>query len=250
MDSPRSLPQVDGVGVSDCWNHIGVWSPMSATCPVLKQVIHCQNCAVYAGAGRGLLERAAPSDYVHEWTAVLSRGKQLDASETVSLLIFRLSSEWLALPTAVFREVTEIRSIHSLPHNVDPTVRGLVNIRGQLQICVSLSNLLGIPATDADDQALGHIIYKRMIVIGSDSVRFVFAVDEIWGIHAVGRQDINEVPVTIANSKAAFSRGVLLFRDALRDESTGASTQRQVGCLDGDLLIHALRKRILSRGER
>lgn len=245
MTARASLPQAD---VSDCWNHIGVWSPVSATCPVLQQVTHCQNCDVYAGAGRSLLERPAPDDYVREWTTVLSRGKQLDASETVSLLIFRLSAEWLALPTAVFREVTEVRSIHSLPHNTDPIVRGLVNIRGQLQICVSLANLLGIAAAAADDQALGHIIYKRMIVVGIDNDRFVFSVDEIWGIRAVGRRDIKEVPVTIANSKSAFSRGVLLFQDDQRSGATGTAAKRQVGCLDGELLLHALRKRILSRG--
>src|SRR5438445_8021579 len=67
-----------------------------------------------------------------------------------SAVIFRIHSEWLALPTEAFQEVAERRRIHSLPHRRNGVVLGLVNIRGELLICVDLGRVLGIGAHDSD----------------------------------------------------------------------------------------------------
>ena len=63
--------EFDPPALNDCWNQIGV---MRAIAPVakLKTVIHCRNCKVYWAAGRSLLERNAPPEYLQEWTDILS----------------------------------------------------------------------------------------------------------------------------------------------------------------------------------
>jgi hypothetical protein len=58
-------------------------------------------------------------------------------------MIFRLGTEWLALPASVFQEVAELGAIHSLPHRRSGLVVGLTNVRGgELLICFSLTKLL------------------------------------------------------------------------------------------------------------
>lgn len=129
----------------NCWNQIGVQG--DRTCPELETVIHCQNCSVYSQAGRSLLDRPAPEGYVAEWTALLGQPpQQTDYRTIVSVAIFRLGQEWLALPATVFNQVLEPAPVHSLPHRSDRILRGIVNVRGQILLCVSLHDLLGIAA--------------------------------------------------------------------------------------------------------
>ena len=46
----------------------------------------------------------------------LARPKQVKELDTQSIVIFRVGSEWLALPATCVTEVANLRPIHSLPH--------------------------------------------------------------------------------------------------------------------------------------
>jgi chemotaxis-related protein WspD len=157
----------------DCWKQIGVWGDCS--CSELKQFVHCKNCPVFTQAGRSLLEREAPAEYLEEWKQILARPKQNDPSGLLSVVIFRIGANWLAMDTKYFREVTELRPVHRIPHRSRTLLRGLVNIRGELQLCCSISKLLGMTEADADNSV------GRMIVIEKNKDRWVFAVDQIHG---------------------------------------------------------------------
>ena len=131
------------VEIYACWNEIGVQG--NATCPELQQFIHCRNCPVYSSAAVKLLDRplsaAVPPRVDRAFRATqAARG----AGHGASALVFRINAEWFALPTQAFQEVAEHRPVHSLPHRRHGTVLGLVNIRGELLICVSLGHLLGL----------------------------------------------------------------------------------------------------------
>src|SRR5882724_2541617 len=130
------------VDLRTCWSEIGVQG--DGSCPKLQEFIHCRNCPVYSNAGVQLLNRPLPPDYRQEWTEHFARKKKTAAPARISAVLFRIESEWLALPTPAFQEVAERRLIHSLPHRRSGLVLGLANIRGELLICVSLSRLLGL----------------------------------------------------------------------------------------------------------
>ena len=66
--------------------------------------------------------------------------------EAVSVLIFRLGEEWLAFRTQAIAEVTTPRPVHRVPHRSNQVFVGLVNLQGQVQLCVSLHGLLGVSA--------------------------------------------------------------------------------------------------------
>jgi chemotaxis-related protein WspD len=216
----------------DCWNQIGVFG--DGTCPELVKAIHCRNCPVYAAGGRSLLEREPPADYLREWTQALAEAKDEDqAKDTLSVLIFRLGREWLALPTHVCQEVAEMRPIHTLPHRSGPVLLGLVNIRGQIRLCVSLRELLGLEPGDDSGRTMNHKNPRCLVVIAGDSDHWVLLVDEIHGIQRFHLSAIRDAPVTVAKAAPRLTKGVIDWRD------TG------VGYLDDGLLFLALRKEVL-----
>ncbi|HSF33139.1 MAG TPA: chemotaxis protein CheW [Candidatus Tectomicrobia bacterium] len=216
----------------DCWNQIGVFG--DGTCPELVKVVHCRNCPVYAAGGRSLLEREPPADYLREWTQALAEAKDADqAEDTLSVLIFRLGREWLALPTHVCQEVAEMRPIHTLPHRSGPVLLGLVNIRGQIRLCVSLRELLRLEPADDGGQTTDHQDPRCLVVIAGDSDHWVILVDELHGIQRFHLSAVREAPVTVAKAAPRLTKRVITWRD------------RGVGYLDDDLLFLALRKEVL-----
>src|SRR5262249_15534027 len=128
-------------GMGDCWNHIGVRGDRS--CPELPTVGHCHNCPVFAAAGRRFLDGPSPDGYLDEWTWRWSAPVEEAAADLESVLIFRLGEEWLALPVRVLLEVTPAKSVHRIPHR-GGLLAGLVNVRGELHLCVWLAQLLGV----------------------------------------------------------------------------------------------------------
>lgn len=216
---------------NDCWNRIGIWARDGKTCQRLVEVIHCQNCEVYSDAGKQLLDRDAPDHYREEWTDNLRREKDDSVRQLESAFVFRLGNEWFALPTTVLSEVTEIRGIHRLPHNHSRVLRGLVNIRGELQLCVSLGYLFELEKSEPLTAGRGKI-HERIVVIERGGERYVFPVSEVSAIHRFSAAEVTEAPSNITNESGTFLSGVLKIGD------------RHAGLLDPDLLFHALRSRL------
>src|SRR5437667_10341199 len=100
--------------VRDCWNLIGIAGDRS--CPELERHIHCRNCPVFSKAARGFFDHPAPEGYLAEWGRLLAAPVTPAESEDLSVLIFRLGNEWLALRTRVVVEVTTPRPVHRIPH--------------------------------------------------------------------------------------------------------------------------------------
>ena len=217
---------------NDCWNRIGVSG--DGTCPELAKVIHCRNCPVYAAGGRSLLERVPPADYLREWTQALAEAKDEDeAQDTLSVLIFRLGIEWLALPTHVCQEVAEMRPLHILPHRSGPVLLGLVNIRGQIRLCVSLRELLGLEPADDAGRTTNHQNQACLVVIAKDSDHWVILVDELHGIQRFHLSAVRDAPVTVAKATPRLTKGIIEWHD------------KGVGYLDDELLFLGLRKEVL-----
>jgi chemotaxis-related protein WspD len=207
-------------GDPGCWNAIGVTG--DASCPVLRDVVHCRNCAVYTSAGRMLIERPPPPGYVGEWTTFLAEAKIRAAPRTLAVLVFRVGAEWLGLDTSDVVEVAESRPVHRIPHRPGPVLSGLVNIRGQLLMTVSLHGLLRM---DGPAPAGG-----RLIVIQRQQESWVFRADEVQGVQRFAPGELTPVPVTVAHGAATLSRGLLPMGERL------------LGYLDGDALFATLRK--------
>ncbi len=200
---------MDQIRIEDCWNHAGVWGNQAEKCPRLKDVIHCRNCEIYSRAGRRLLDRPSPAEYMEEWTRILASGIEDKGDNICSAFVFRIGEEWLALGVDLIREVAEMDVIHSLPHHDNYFVKGVVNIRGKLETCISLGDVLGIKKGKQKDKRAGFMSPERLVVIERDGICLVFPVSEIMGIIRYQPHALEDVPVTVAKSKAAYTRNMI-----------------------------------------
>ncbi len=227
MEKPlNSLTKVD-----DCWNSIGVWGDRS--CPQLKTYIHCHNCPVYSFAGRSLLDREPPTGYLSEWTDLLTQEKEVSVAGTIPVLIFRLGVEWLALPAQLCQEVTSILTIHTVPHRSNRILTGLVNIRGNIQLCISLRNLLDLEKAPTSSEDASDIVYSRMVVVEKEGNEWVFPVDEIYGIYRFNPDHLQNVPATVAKASETYTKGMIKLEE------------KKVSYLDDELLFYNLSRRTL-----
>ena len=215
--------------VDDCWNSIGVWSRSRPSCPKLEQVTHCRNCRHYSNAGRSLLERPMAADYRAEWSARLAAARHTRTSACNAALLFRVGDEWLGLDCRRVREITEMRLVHSLPHKTGTLVRGLVNLRGELKVCVSIGALLHIDKAQQNHQA-DHEIRERMLHVHEQGYSFVFPVSAVHGIHRYPDNALKPAPATLSKARQSFTSGILGWNN------------QHVGILDHELLFYALNK--------
>jgi chemotaxis-related protein WspD len=201
-----SLPLLTPIG--DCWNRIGVGGDRS--CPALEEHVHCRNCPVFADAARGFFDRKAPEGYLLEWAELLGRPIERGSTDDSALLVFRLGSEWLAMGLSVVAEVTSLRPVHRVPHRSNRVFSGLVSLRGQLQLCVSLHGLLEVTPTDP---AVDPSPNPRLVVIRQGNETWAFPVEEVSGVQRVARDRLHKVPSTMANPLGSFGRAVFARDD-------------------------------------
>jgi chemotaxis-related protein WspD len=231
----------------ECWRVVGVSGDRS--CPELARFIHCRNCPVLAEAARGFFDRPAPAGYLDAWRAILEEPEEPLAADATSLLVFRLAKEWLAVPATLLVEVTPIRPIHSVPHRSGTPLAGLVNIRGELRLALSLHAVLGLvggpqtpprgaAAADTSPTAPGMEAdaVPRLLVLERPgqraAERWVVGVDEVAGVQRVPRATLRPVPATVSQATARCSTALFSWRD------------RDVAVLDEERLFEALRQTV------
>jgi len=226
-DNTQSAPMV-----AQCWKTIGVMG--DGSCEKLAMAVHCHNCPVFMEAGQQLFEREPPAEYVRERTAQLSGQVAEEATGSEPMIVFRIEEEWLALDVDAVVEVAELRPVHRVPHRTDRLLMGVVNIRGELQLCVSLRALLGIDGSDrlSDDSSESEGSLCRLLVCDRQGQRWAFAVDEVAGVQRVVIDRLGNVPSTIAKSVKRLVKAV--FR----------CDEKSVGRLDVDRIFASLEEGI------
>lgn len=227
MSAPLSAPARADLVITDCWNWIGVRGDRS--CPELTHHVHCHNCPVFTSAALTLLEAEAPDEYTTERSTHFAARQVEEATDTESIVIFRIGGEWLALPTPVIQEIAAERTIHSLPHRRGGTVLGVTNIHGEIVVCVSLGRVLGLDESIDSTKHASRSTRRRFLVIRRDDLRVVCPVSEVSGIHHVARHELKDPPRTVAKT-TAYSKNVMAWRD------------HSVGVLDAQLLFYTLKR--------
>lgn len=232
--------------IEDCWNVIGIAGDNN--CPELSDFIHCRNCPVYTSAGRNLLERAIPENYQYEWTRFFAEIKlatengredfykesdNLAKTANITVGIFRLQREWLALSAPILKETISPSLIHTIPHRSNEILKGLVNIRGELQLCISLSNLLHLETVQALPDTLSPIVYACMIVIQKESHTWVFPVDEFYGLYRFHEHELRNAPHSATSAINSYVKGFFHWQS------------RSLSYIDEELLFMSLQRKVL-----
>ena len=154
------------------------------------------------------------------------------ATDTLSVIIFRLGNERLALPVNILQEVTPPYIIHAVPHRTNSVFLGLVNIRGETLLCISLRNLLGLePVAESAD--FSHTINpQRMIVAGKNENKWVFPVDEVHGTYRFHLNEFKDAPVVISKASEAYTKGVVTWQG------------KKINFLDSELFFYTLSHKV------
>lgn len=177
-----------------------------------------------------LLDRALPPGYLQEWTERIAARYEAPDAGAQSVVIFRIGAEWLALPTRVFREVAEDCPFHSLPHQAGRLAAGLVVVRGEVLLCVSLDRLLGLEREPRIEEKKSRTICERAVLVERNGERFVFPVSEVCVVVRYSSRELKEAPATITRAATTYTLGLLPWQNHM------------VGCLDDELLFYAVNK--------
>ncbi len=202
------MSEIESSSKVSCWNTIGVWGNQGPRCGKLEEVVHCRNCPVYSEAGRAVFEKRIPQDYIEQWTKIIAGDIEPVSKVSRSVISFRLCDEWFALPTRNFIEVSQITTIHKIPHETNQLILGVVNVGGAVRLCFSLTKLLGVSA-EKQNQVYPRGAYKRYLLVQIKKSDYVFPVDEVGGVYRYDPHELKQVPVTIGASKAELLLGVL-----------------------------------------
>lgn len=178
-----------------------------------------------------LLDREVSEESLRESTAHVAATKNIIELGTKSVVIFRIATEWLALPTDVVHQIGEPCTLRKLPDHRGGILKGLVNVRGDLLLCVALEVILGL-----DKSAMGPEISKstavhRLMICKRQNERLAFQVTEVYGLHRYHPRDLRGAPATLAKAaRGVYTLGVFTWKDKI------------VGCLDDELLFYTLNK--------
>jgi chemotaxis-related protein WspD len=173
-----------------------------------------------ANAAARLLDREITPELSRSLSERALGGSAEEHAEKESVAVFRLGQEWFALPTTALDEIIAPRPVHTLPHRRHPALLGLINVRGQLVVCISVAQLLlGAPSAPAAD---------RLLVARHAGGRFAFPVDEIQHTLQYPKRDMMPAPSTVARSASSYSKGLVPWRD------------RTIARLDEELLFEGL----------
>jgi chemotaxis signal transduction protein len=158
---------------SGCWRRIGVYGGGDQSCERLPEVLHCRNCPVFRAAARTLLVRESPA-----LPADVATQSQRAEVEQASLLLLRLRQQWLGLPPAILVEIAAVGTIRRLAHRAHGLLEGIVGVRGELHLCVALSELLDLGARTPSGSGTERLVLVR----NERGMVLAFRADEVRGL--------------------------------------------------------------------
>jgi chemotaxis-related protein WspD len=217
---------VQVVSGHSCWREIGVYGDRS--CKRLPEYVHCRNCPVFAAAARESLGRkyaVQPEELTSQWQT-----RDRRAQTRLSALVFKLGNEWLGIDSHVLVEVAQSKSVRRIAHRVTGMIEGMVNIRGELQLCLSLRELLGIePAPPLSGER------ARLIVVREDRQQgqaWVFRANHVRSVMGYSADQMAAPAATLNANLSRHVDGVLM--------AEGLS----ISVLKNALLFEALRQAV------
>ena len=220
--SPDPLIALEPPAIDACWQRIGVRGDRS--CERLLQHVHCHNCERYAEAAALLLDRhELDLETVDE--ASFAEDRQPDPladGETLSVLIFRIGQNWLALPSTLLLEVSLPVPVHGLPYPRNRSLRGLCNVRGTLVPCMALDLVLGL-TTETTPQDRPH-----MLILDTPGGPLVTEVQTVEGIYAIPLAKLQKTGHASGLAVSQLASAVMQWR------------QHSITVLHADRLLQAL----------
>lgn len=191
------------------------------------------NLSIESNLAARLFDRKPEEGYIKEWTESLRQPFQIgNAFDSISVLVFRLGKEWLAIPTIFLKEVMHRRRVHRIPHRTGKILLGIVNLNGELKLYVALHELLQIEMLLEPESNRTSYQSNRMMVTAKEGEIWIFPVDEVDGIYHWNLSEMENVPVNVSKSLSNYIKGIKKMEN------------KKVGLLDEELLFASLKRSV------
>jgi len=149
---------------------------------------------------------------------------EIVASGSRQLVIFTLAGEDYALPIACIQEVIR----YTKPRDVlspDPSVTGVVDLRGKIVPVCDLASRLGVPGTDSED--------RKIVILETDQATAGVIVDAVDQVILIQDSQLERSPASNTNIVEAIARlndrlVVLLNTDTLVSSTARIADQADV----------------------
>ena len=211
-----------------CWRRIGVYGG-DHSCPMLVETLHCRNCVIFSDAARTLFNREAAIDDDAETQHAGNAQESLRPA-----LVFRLGEQWLGLPPLLVAEVAGRQPIRRLAHRTTGRLEGVVNVRGELCLCVALGELLGL----GDRGETGAT--ARMVLVSDAHTRVLaFRCEEVLGLQHFPEATLQPPPDTLPEPLRQCVEGLFAMK-------SGTMQSMQLAMLDGRAVLALLQQALFA----
>lgn len=142
-----------------------------------------------------LLARPLLEADIDRATAALAAPLEEAARRRVRILAMRAGGEIVAIPAREVAKVVPAGRIHRVPHRTGKVFRGIANHDGELLLCMSVEESLGIAAPAERTRGV-------LVVAEQRRERWAFEVDTIVGVTDVDEASLRTPPLTLAAARS------------------------------------------------
>ena len=183
-----------------------------------------------------LFNRPQDEAYLEEWSKLLAQPKGiLEEVKESPFVVFRIYNEWFGLSALVFSEIVSDRPINVIPYKSEPSLLGIVNLRGRLCLCISLHRLfeMALDHGSSEDRRKSKVHNPRMITLSNKDEIWAFPVDEVDSVYQIDLSKMTNVPINLLHSKKNFLKGIISIGN------------KKINVIDEEILFASLYRRSL-----
>lgn len=124
-----------------------------------------------------------------------------DTDKEIQLVVFKIDTEEFGVEIRTVQEIIRMANITEIPR-APPYVKGIINLRGQIIVVISLNAIMGMQSRELDASS-------RIIVGDIDGNVMGFIVDSVSEVIRLPSKNIETTPTMITNRiKTEYFKGV------------------------------------------
>jgi chemotaxis-related protein WspD len=104
------------------------------------------------------------------------------------------------------------RFIHYVPSRTNEFFHGIINVNGELLMCISLAKFLNLPAVASEVQENNSKIFKNLLIIFNKNNRYAFPIDEFFGVTSLSNDEMTEPPLTVAKAENTITDSMVNYK--------------------------------------
>ncbi len=153
---------------------------------------------------RASADKTMPADKIkailEQRARALAKAAQVEAGETMQLVVFCLGRETFGISTDQVREVQPLRQVTPVPCTPEFVV-GVINIRGSIYSVIDIRSFLGVPRQDVTERT-------KVILVNAAGLQVGILADDVSGATNIPLSDVRPALASQSAAKEEYIQGV------------------------------------------